>query len=171
MLNRIMKGSKHTAPGNPAAKLCGKPINIDVTNIGKDKREETTISPKVSSKCAVKFNKHSYTEDVHTRWVLGGEAGGGGKFCLIRTLQDVWNSHNNSYILSHNLFNCTENSLCATINSYIKYGLAVGTRSGHTWIIYIYILIFLIKQLNDSPNIFKIISNLFQSHCVNIINI
>ena len=24
------KGSEHTAPGNPAAKLCDKPLNIDV---------------------------------------------------------------------------------------------------------------------------------------------
>ena len=64
---RILKWSKHTPPGDPTAKLCGKPLNIDLTNVEKAKREETTISPKVSSKCAVKFNKHSYTEDVHTR--------------------------------------------------------------------------------------------------------
>ena len=26
----IPKGSEHTAPGDPAAKLCGMPLNVDV---------------------------------------------------------------------------------------------------------------------------------------------
>ena len=31
----IPKGSKHTAPGDPAAKRWGKPLNIELTNVEK----------------------------------------------------------------------------------------------------------------------------------------
>ena len=42
---RILKWSKYTTLGNPAAKLCGKPLNIDVNNVEKDKKERDKNLP------------------------------------------------------------------------------------------------------------------------------
>ena len=78
---RIPKGSEHTTTGDPAAKLCGMPLNIDVTNVEKDKKKIfLQVSKKVrheSSKCGTKFNKrvHCTVYSVHTQKmsVRGGE--------------------------------------------------------------------------------------------------
>jgi ATP phosphoribosyltransferase regulatory subunit HisZ len=40
---RISKESEHTAPGDSAAKLCGKPLNIDLTNVEKEKYDMTVL--------------------------------------------------------------------------------------------------------------------------------
>ena len=40
--------SEYTTPGDPAVKLCGKPLNIDVTNAEKAKKgKENNFPPSV----------------------------------------------------------------------------------------------------------------------------
>jgi hypothetical protein len=67
---------------HPTAKLCGMSLNIDVTNVKKDKKK---IFPKVSRKCAMKAASAVPSSiSVHTQKM--NVRGGRGRYDFIRAL-------------------------------------------------------------------------------------